>query len=258
MPPMTMETMQPDIPGTLATLRDRLAASVDPAFRAGQSAFFREEVDTYGVRGPVLLEIERELYHIIRSWPEDARDELYRELWTSGKLEEGSLVCHVCRRFRREFGSRRFVVFEEWIDKYVHNWAHCDGVASSLLAGCIGEEPALMRSLEPWTRSGNRWKRRAAPVALLQEAKHGRATDQIFRIASMLAEDEDEMVRKGVGWLLKETYPSRPEDTVLFLLRQRERFSRLTLRYAAEKMSETHRKVLLRPGSLTGRKVSGR
>ncbi|HET8550511.1 MAG TPA: DNA alkylation repair protein [Bryobacteraceae bacterium] len=243
--------MRPEIARQAATVRERLKAAVDPKFREGQFAFFKEEVDTYGVRKPALSGIIRDLFHTIRDWPPEARDELYRELWRSGKLEEGAIVCHVARRFPREFGGRRFPIFEEWIDKYVHNWAHCDAVASWLLAGCIAEEPALMKKLEPWTRSENRWKRRAAAVALLQEAKAGRATNQILRIASMLAEDPDVMVQKGVGWLLKEAYPAQPVDIVMFLHWQRDRFSRLTLRYAAEKMTDTHRRMLLRPSSIT-------
>jgi 3-methyladenine DNA glycosylase AlkD len=45
------------------------------------------------------------------------------------------------------------------------------------------------------------------------------------------------MVQKGVGWLLKETYPKRPKEVVAFLVKNREKTTRLVLRYAAEKMS---------------------
>jgi 3-methyladenine DNA glycosylase AlkD len=232
-------------------VRERLNAAVDPKFRKGQFAFFKEEIETYGVRRRALDPIIRELFQHIREWPAPRREQLYAELWKSGKLEEGVIVCHGARRFPREFGGRMWGVCEDWIDRYVRNWAHCDGVASWLLAGCIAEHPALMKNLEPWTGSPNRWKRRAAAVALLQEAKAGRATNQILRIAALLAEDSDDMVQKGVGWLLKEAYPAQPNDLTLFLHRQRDRFSPLTLRIAAEKMSDRHRSVLLRPRAIT-------
>jgi 3-methyladenine DNA glycosylase AlkD len=241
----------PNIPATLAKVRSELAAAADPKFREGQRWFFKEEVDAWGVRRAALEPIVRELYKAIRNWPAEARDELFARMWRSGRLEEGVIVCHVSRRFPREFGRDRFEVYAKWIDHYVTNWAHCDGVASWLLAGCIREEPELARKLELWTRSRNRWKRRAAAVALLQEAKAGREIDQILRITSMLAEDDDLMVQKGLGWVLKEAYPRHPEDVVLFLHHQRERFSRLTLRYAAEKMTAMHRKVIMRPEAVT-------
>ena len=63
-------------------------------------------------------------------------------------------------------------------------------------------------------------------------------------LADLLFPDEDDMVRKGVGWLLKETYPKRPEATVEFLRERHAQISRLTLRYAAEKMTpEDKRKI---------------
>jgi 3-methyladenine DNA glycosylase AlkD len=128
-----------------------------------------------------------------------------------------------------------FKLFERWIDRYINNWAHCDGVASWLLAACVANEPALKHDLVAWTASSNRWKRRAAAVSLLQEAKKGRSSEEIFRIAKDLANDKDPMVQKGVGWLLKEAYPKRPEAVVEFLAELQP--PRLVLRYAAEKMT---------------------
>jgi 3-methyladenine DNA glycosylase AlkD len=131
-------------------------------------------------------------------------------------------------------------LFERWIDRYVHNWAHCDGIASWLLAASIANDPLLKAVLPAWTRSRNRWKRRAAAVALLQEAKKGRSSDDILQIADLLRDDPDEMVQKGLGWLLKETYPKRPDD-VMAWLRENPSTPRLVVRYAAEKMAPSDR-----------------
>ena len=56
----------------------------------------------------------------------------------------------------------------------------------------------------------------------------------------------NDMVQKGVGWLLKETYPKRPVEVLGFLDNWRTRAPRLVLRLAAEKMTEMHRKWLLK------------
>jgi len=59
------------------------------------------------------------------------------------------------------------------------------------------------------------------------------------------------MVQKGVGWLLKETYPRKPEETVAYLIERTGQASRLTLRYAVEKMTpEDKRRVLQREVAL--------
>ncbi|HZU26024.1 MAG TPA: DNA alkylation repair protein [Bryobacteraceae bacterium] len=228
----------------LAEIRRRLNAAVDPVFAEGQRRFFRHEVNTMGVRRAALSPIVSFVYSAVRKWPVAERNRLCEALWR-GPLEEGNIACYLCRRFARECGGAEFRLFERWIDRYVRNWAHCDGVASWLLAACIANEPALIGELDRWTRSRNRWKRRGAAVALLQEAKQGRNTDAIFRIATQLADDADDMVQKGVGWLLKETYPKRPAEVVRFLTPWRATAPRLLIRYAAEKMTPRDRAFVM-------------
>lgn len=189
--------------------------------------------------------IDREFWREVKALPLAERNALMEELWRDRHLESGALVCYFYRRFSRECGKREFKLFERWLDRHVNNWAHCDGVSSWLLAASVANEPELRFALKPWTSSRNRWKRRASAVALLQEAKAGRHTEFIFEIAAALLPDRDDMVEKGVGWLLKETYPARKRETVEFLATNGARASRLTLRYAAEKMSPADRRRVL-------------
>ena len=226
-----------------ASIRSRLEAVADPAMAAGARGFFRETIDPIGVRSADLQRIVSEVYGRVKRWPAAERNRLCEFLW-QGKMEEGVIVCHLYRRFARQCGAAEFRLFERWIGRYVHNWAHCDGVSSWLLAACIANVPALTKKLPRWTRSRNRWKRRAAAVSLLQEAKQGRGTETIFAIAGMLRDDPDDMVRKGVGWLLKETYPRRPREVVKLLTGWSDA-PRLLLRYACEKMTPVHRTRVL-------------
>ncbi len=230
---------------TLEWLRSELDAAADPKFREGQTWFFKEPVDSYGVRTVHLNRIVRDLYRRVKSWKATDRNRLCTEMWKHGRLEESAAVCHLYRRFAPECHECEFRLFEQWLDRYVHTWAHCDGLSTWLFAASLQNEPKLIGELAGWTRSPNRWRRRSAAVALLQEAKAGRNLEAILDISDRLAGDRDDMVEKGVGWLLKEAYPKRPAAVFGFLRKNRERFSRTTLRYAAEKMTVTHRKSLL-------------
>ena len=51
-----------------------------------------------------------------------------------------------------------------------------------------------------------------------------------------LAGDRDDMVQKGLGWLLREWGKVRPAETVPLLMAIRGRASRLVLRTACEKL----------------------
>ncbi|HXN48931.1 MAG TPA: DNA alkylation repair protein [Bryobacteraceae bacterium] len=230
----------------LTQIRAGLRARADAEFRRGVENFFREPVDAYGVRAPEVKAVAREAWGEVKEWPEAALAKLAAELWKSGKIEEAGIAILIYRRRVKRCGAREFRLFERWIDRYVGNWASCDGVASWLLAASIGNEPALIGELDAWVGSRNRWKRRAAAVALLQEAKQARHAAAIFRITGALLEDPDDMVQKGVGWVLKETYPKKPAEVMAFLLPRAARTPRLVLRLAAEKMTAADRGRLLR------------
>lgn len=229
----------------IASLRRQLKAASEPDFAAGVRNFFREPVDPYGVRSQKLHGISRAVYRELKPWPKPQRDAFMTALWESGKLEEGVIVCHVYRRFSKEFGEDEFNMFDKWLGRYVRNWANCDGLAGWLLAGAIANQPRLIRRLPAWTKSKNRWRRRAAVVTLLQEAKAGRSTASIFEICMLLRHDSDDMVQKGVGWVLKEAYPRKPRAVREFLDDWRATAPRLLLRIAAEKMTARDKKWLL-------------
>jgi 3-methyladenine DNA glycosylase AlkD len=230
----------------LKSIRARLKAEADPKFEAGLRWFFKEPVKPYGVRTPFSRELARIAYREVKHWPIAERDRFVTEMWKSGMLEEGVIVCHLYRRFAKTCDTREFGMFEKWIDRYVRNWSHCDGVSTWLIAASIANRPGLADRLPVWTRSKNRWKRRAAAVSLIQEAKRGRQTETIFHICDLLFEDADDIVQKGVGWLLKETYPKKPRETREFLDGWRLRAPRLVLRLAAEKMTAKDKRWLLK------------
>jgi 3-methyladenine DNA glycosylase AlkD len=205
-----------------------------------------EDVRARGrVTAPVLHEIAKSFYPKVKALPIAERDRLCTALWQVGSFEGGVIVCYMYRRFAKQCGAREFKLFTRWLDRYVDNWGLTDGLSLWLLGASIANEPALIDELDAWTRSKNRWKRRAAAVALVPSARRGLHTREILRIAKPLVPDDDDMVRKGVGWLLKETYPKKPREVVRFLEPWRGKAPRLVLRYAAEKMNAVDRTRVL-------------
>jgi 3-methyladenine DNA glycosylase AlkD len=218
----------------------------DPRGAESAKYFFKDQpIDPRGISAEELRRIAREFHPRVKELSVAARERLCTNLWATGKLEDGALACYLYYRFEKQCGAREFALFTRWLDRYVHNWAHTDGLSVRLLGVCIANDPALIDDLDAWTRSKNRWKRRAAAVALIHSAKRGKHTRAIFCIAAPLIEDPDEMVQKGVGWLLKETYPQKPAETVHFLIANRTKTTRLVLRYAAEKMTATDKARVL-------------
>jgi 3-methyladenine DNA glycosylase AlkD len=232
----------------LAEIRAEFDRLANPSAAKSAQRFFKDEpIKLRGVTSPQIQRIAREVYPRIKKLSVADRNRLSTALWASRKHEEGALVCYLYRRFANQCGPREFALFTRWLDRYVDNWAHTDGLSLWLLGASIANDATLVGKLDAWTRSKNRWKRRAAAVALIYSAKRGEHTQAILRIATPLIEDADDMVQKGVGWLLKETYPKKPAAVARFLIANRAKTTRLVLRYAAEKMSAADKTRVLTP-----------
>lgn len=229
----------------LSDTRSELAAQGTERRRMSTLRFFKEHVDCYGVSSPQLKVIEKRIAPDVKLWPVPQRNRFCTQLLKSGKLEEANLAVYVYQRFARTCGECEFRLFAQWMSRYVNNWSTCDGLSVWLIGETLVRHPGLVPEVATWTESPNRWVRRSAAVSMIPFARRGQQNEAILRVALKLLPDADEMVQKGVGWLLKKTYPKRPEQTVEFLCERPVPTTRLVLRYAAENMSDADRRKVL-------------
>jgi 3-methyladenine DNA glycosylase AlkD len=70
---------------------------------------------------------------------------------------------------------------------------------------------------------------------------------QVVKLSNSLLDDEDDMVQKGLGWLLRETAKHDAKRTVSYLMKIRYRAPRLVLRTACETLPRAVKKRILVP-----------
>jgi len=140
----------------------------------------------------------------------------------------------------KRFTPELFKIFDRWID-YSTNWATTDGLSKYLIAEILMLDASKIKQLLEWTKSKNRWRRRATAVSLTPLARKGLFLNEVFMVAERLMTDNDDMVQKGVGWLLKEASRKNPKEIHDFLLKWKEKTSALVLRYASELLPENMR-----------------
>jgi 3-methyladenine DNA glycosylase AlkD len=87
--------------------------------------------------------------------------------------------------------------------------------------------------------------RRAACVALIRGARAKMFFPEIQKLSDLLLEDKDDMVQKGLGWLLRETAKFDAKRTVPYLMKIRRSAPRLVLRTACETLPLDIRKRIL-------------
>ena len=78
--------------------------------------------------------------------------------------------------------------------------------------------------------------RRAAAVSLIVPARQGKFLQDIFELADVLLLDEDDLVQKGYGWLLKAASQAHQREVFDYVLAHKTTMPRTALRYAIEKM----------------------
>lgn len=146
-----------------------------------------------------------------------------------------------------ELQPRLFPILDRLADHF-RSWSHvnyfCYEVAQLLLAKY---HKKVLTFLKDWSRSPNRFKRRASIVAFTgQVAESGRFTDQFLRLCENLIWDHADIVRKGVGWALKDNLRSAPERILPYIkdLRRKGILSTITL-YAIRDLKGTERQAIL-------------
>jgi len=135
-------------------------------------------------------------------------------------------------------------MFASWLDR-ISSWADHDGLVHDLIAPMVARKAVRIKEVFRWAKSPSRWRRRAACVALIRGARERRFFPEIVRLSGMLLKDQDDMVQKGLGWLLRETAKYDPKRTVPYLMKIRARAPRLVLRTACETLSAAVRKQVL-------------
>ena len=198
----------------------------------GVQRFFKEQIGSHGwrtgdlrraaVRWRRRIRMEFGLSFLLR---------IADQLFSGRVLEEKIFAVLLLEKITGEFGDPEFCRFESWLNR-IRSWADHDALVHYLIAAMIVARPARVEAVFRWARSGNRWHRRAACVALIQAARQKMFFSEIKRLSGLLLTDEDDMVRKGVGWLLRETAKADSKRTLPYLIHIRNRAPGLVLRTA--------------------------
>lgn len=235
-----------------------IAAHLRTVLKTGGSAphteevqhFFKAEIKSRGWYTGEIRKLARRFTKVLKN---DAGlpylVEVADLLFQGDVLEEKILAVFLLERETETFTDREFRLFERWLSR-ITSWADHDALVHSLIgpmlvAPTVGRDKRQQRALA-WTTSRRRWHRRAAAVAFIRAARARQAFPQIQRVTEQLLADPDDMVRKGLGWLLRETAKADPQATIPYLMTLRARAPRLVLRTACETLSPRDRNRILK------------
>jgi 3-methyladenine DNA glycosylase AlkD len=220
----------------LEQVKQKLVDNADEETKISGKRFFKEEVRLYGVKTATVNKIAKQTFREIKDLPKEEIFDLCGQLLKSGMMEESFIACNWSYQMNKQFAAEDFFIFERWVKKYVSNWATCDTLCNHTVGTLVEMYPGCLEKVKKWTRSENRWVRRAAAVTLIIPAKKGLFSKDIFEIADILLLDTDDLVQKGYGWMLKSLCQNFEEEVYQYVLSKRKIMPRTALRYAIEKM----------------------
>lgn len=230
-------------------IRAELKSNADEATKRSFQRFFKEEVKYHGVKTGLVGKIARKYWQEAKGLPKKEIFTLCEELYASGYCEEAFVVSFWLPNLLDQLEPSDLAIFKDWIDKYIDNWAKCDGFCNHTIGSLIEKYPPCIQNLKDWSKSTNRWLRRAAAVSLIIPAKNGKFLADIFALADQLLGDQDDMVQKGYGWMLKEASRLHQREVFDYVMKNKRLMPRTALRYAIEKLPQNMRKEAMKKES---------
>jgi 3-methyladenine DNA glycosylase AlkD len=218
----------------LKQIREELRANTDPQTQKIFQRFFKEQVKYYGVKVPTVGKIAKKYWKEVKTIGKEAIFSLCEELFCSNYTEEAFIVSFWLPNYIEHLLPSDLAIFRNWIEKYVNNWAKCDGFCNHTVGELIQKYPETISQLKSWAKSQNRWVKRASAVSLIVPAKKGCFLQNAFEICDVLLTDDDDMVQKGYGWLLKEESRIHQKEVYDYVAKNKRVMPRTALRYAIE------------------------
>ena len=238
-------TAKPSPETVAAEIRRLLRKGGSVEHAAGVQWFFKEEIKSHGwYTAKLRSEAVRFRRRIRTEFGLDFLLQVADELFAGRVLEEKVFAVFLLEKQTKEFGDAEFRMFESWLPR-ISSWADHDGLVHYLIAPMVATKPERTARVFRWAKSRDRWHRRAACVALIQGTRKKMFFPEIKRLSDLLLSDPDDMVQKGLGWLLRETAKLDAKRTVPYLMSIRERAPRLVLRTACETLPAATRKRIL-------------
>lgn len=110
----------------------------------------------------------------------------------------------------------------------------------------LGKYNELFEQVKQWTLSDNFCVRRASAVILIYPIRKNQfEMIDPFVISNRLMKDENRLVQKGYGWMLKVLSERKKDEVIAYLIDNKLTMPRLPLRYALEKMPREDIEIVL-------------
>lgn len=226
------------------TIVNYLQALGDPAIARHSSGYFKTGPGEYG-EGDLFLGIRMPVIRkaVVKFSDSDLTDTERLLHSPYHEIRIFALILMV-RLFSRGSCAQREAIYLSYLEHtaYINNWDLVDCSAYHIVGPWLERIDRSM--LYELARSPSLWERRIAVIATLHYIKLG-DFDDTLHLASMLLGDDEDLIHKAVGWMLREVGNRDRAAETAFLQAHAPDMPRTMLRYAIEKFTPAQRKAFM-------------
>ncbi|MFA5432377.1 MAG: DNA alkylation repair protein [Candidatus Paceibacterota bacterium] len=206
-------------------------------FKTGKGQYGEGDV-FWGIKVPVLREIARKF--------KEASLVDIQELLNS-KVHEHRMtgMFILVEKYKKAESKKEIYEFYLKNTKNINNWDLVDLTAPNIVGAFLLENKKERKILYSLVKSKNLWERRIAVLSTFTLLRNKEYED-ILKIAELLLKDEQDLIHKAVGWMLRELGKRDKEIEIRFLEKHYKIMPRTMLRYAIEKFDLKEKKKYMK------------
>ncbi len=208
--------------------------------------FFKTGAGEYG-EGDIFIGVKVPLIRglVKKYWPIIDLKETLSLLHSEIHEERLLALLILVKKFERGGQNDQVKIYEQYLKntEYINNWDLVDLTAPNIVGNFLLNQPRDI--LYRLAISKNKKKKRVSILATYSFIKKGEYQDT-FKIAELLLRDEQDLIHKAVGWMLREVgkrISLKIEED--FLKKYYQIMPRTMLRYAIERFPEEKRQFYL-------------
>jgi 3-methyladenine DNA glycosylase AlkD len=206
-------------------------------FKTGPGEYAENDV-FIGVRVP-------ELRKLVKEYPNITIKEVIQFLRSLIHEERMFALLILVRKYSKGNETEKKRIYELYLKhtKFINNWDLVDGSAQYIVGAFL-----MNKSKKPLYRlakSSSLWERRIAVLSTFYFIQHHHFSEAL-KISEILLTDEQDLIHKAVGWMLREIGKRDIAAEETFLKKYYKNMPRTMLRYAIERFPESKREKYLR------------
>jgi 3-methyladenine DNA glycosylase AlkD len=224
-------------------LEARLRALGTPERAEQEQRYLKSELEHLGA---TVWQIRREVKSLAMEHPDLTHAELVavvEALWAKPVHERRMAAVVVLETYPDLIEQRDLALLERFV-REAKTWALVDGLSEDVLGALLVRHPVAADMLDRWAKDSDLWVRRSVLLAQIKPLKAGASFDHFARYADGMLEEREFFIRKAIGWVLRETGKTRPDEVFEWLAPRADRASGVTVREAVKYLSPEQRSAL--------------